>query len=156
MHDNRRNIAKIGRSFAGLTQERWAEALGYSVRTVGAWENGEQPVPSEAVIRMVDVTGQQVLAYWHLVDSAGNENQLLPDVDIVDLPQAVLALLRRLKDFDREQRVDKLIEMAEDGRIDEAERNGYDNIMQELHGIIKAAVQLQFAKGVVSDADDVC
>ena len=71
MSNKGRNIAKIGRSIAGLTQERWAEALGYSVRTVAAWELGEQQLNSEAVIRMVDVTGHQVLAYWYLVDSLG-------------------------------------------------------------------------------------
>lgn len=69
MSRDRRNIARIGRGIAGMTQERWAEALGYSVRTVAAWELGEQQISSEAVVRMVDVTGQQVLAYWYLVDS---------------------------------------------------------------------------------------
>ena len=60
MSRDRRNIARIGRGIAGMTQERWAEALGYSVRTVAAWELGEQQISSEAVVRMVDVTGQQV------------------------------------------------------------------------------------------------
>ncbi|NCB52372.1 MAG: XRE family transcriptional regulator [Clostridia bacterium] len=149
MRENCRNIAKIGRNFAGMTQERWAEALGFSVRTVAAWESGEQPLSSEAVIRMVDVTGQQVLSYWYLVDSlCAGASDLLPDVEVTALPQAVLSLMRRLRDFGRRERVDELINMAEDGRIDAGERNTYDDIMRELDNIIQAAMALRFAKEV--------
>lgn len=115
MSRDRRNIARIGRGIAGMTQERWAEALGYSVRTVAAWELGEQQISSEAVVRMVDVTGQQVLAYWYLVDSLGAPG-IIPDIEVTELPQAVLSLLRRLRDFGRKERLDDLIEIAEDGR----------------------------------------
>lgn len=153
MRENRRNIAKIGRTFAGMTQERWGEALGYSVRTVSAWESGEQPLPSEAVIRMVDVTGQQVLAYWYLVDSLGAGASLIPDVEVTALPQAVLSLMRRLRDFGRKERVDALINMAEDGRIDAGERGTYDDIMHELDDIMQAVMALRFAKEVADDAD---
>ena len=108
MSRDRRNIARIGRGIAGMTQERWAEALGYSVRTVAAWELGEQQISSEAVVRMVDVTGQQVLAYWYLVDSLGAPG-IIPDIQVTELPQAVLSLLRRLRDFGRKERLDDLI-----------------------------------------------
>lgn len=134
MSRDRRNIARIGRGIAGMTQERWAEALGYSVRTVAAWELGEQQISSEAVVRMVDVTGQQVLAYWYL--------------QVTELPQAVLSLLRRLRDFGRKERLDDLIEIAEDGKIDAHEREAYDDIMDELDDIIQAAMSLKFAKEV--------
>lgn len=145
MSNKGRNIAKIGRSIAGLTQERWAEALGYSVRTVAAWELGEQQLNSEAVIRMVDVTGHQVLAYWYLVDSLGAPG-IIPDIEVQAFPQAVLSLLRRLRDFGRKERLDELIDIAEDGRIDSAEREAYDDIMEELDAIIQAAMALRFAK----------
>ena len=145
MSGNSRNIAKIGRNIAGMTQERWAEALGYSVRTVAAWELGEQQPAGEAVIRMVDVTGHQVLAYWYLVDSLGAPG-IIPDIEVQALPQAVLSLLRRLRDFGQKERLDELIDIAEDGRIDSAEREAYDDIMEELDAIIQAAMALRFAK----------
>jgi transcriptional regulator with XRE-family HTH domain len=155
MKENRRNIAKIGRSFAGMTQERWAEALGYSVRTVAGWESGDLPISNEAVIRMVDITGQQVLAYWYLVDSLGaGSSGLIPDVEVTELPQAVLSLMRRLRDFGRRERVDELINMAEDGRIDAGERGTYDAIMHELDDIIQAAMALRFAKEVRNESDN--
>lgn len=146
MSRDRRNIARIGRGIAGMTQERWAEALGYSVRTVAAWELGEQQISSEAVVRMVDVTGQQVLAYWYLVDSTACG--IIPDIQVTELPQAVLSLLRRLRDFGRKERLDDLIEIAEDGKIDAQERESYDDIMDELDDIIQAAMSLKFAKEV--------
>lgn len=147
MSRDRRNIARIGRGIAGMTQERWAEALGYSVRTVAAWELGEQQISSEAVVRMVDVTGQQVLAYWYLVDSLGAPG-IIPDIQVTELPQAVLSLLRRLRDFGRKERLDHLIKIAEDGKIDAQERESYDDIMDELDDIIQAAMSLKFAKEV--------
>ena len=153
MSGNNRNIAKIGRNIAGMTQERWAEALGYSVRTVAAWELGEQQPAGEAVIRMVDVTGHQVLAYWYLVDSLGTQN-IIPDVEVQALPQAVLSLLRRLRDFGRKERLDELIDIAEDGRIDQTEREAYDDIMEELDAIIQAAMALRFAKEADNAVDE--
>ena len=153
MSGNSRNIAKIGRNIAGMTQERWAEALGYSVRTVAAWELGEQQSAGEAVIRMVDVTGHQVLAYWYLVDSLGTQN-IIPDVEVQALPQAVLSLLRRLRDFGRKERLDELIDIAEDGRIDQTEREAYDDIMEELDAIIQAAMALRFAKEADNAVDE--
>lgn len=130
-----------------MTQERWAEALGYSVRAVASWESGEQQLTSEAVIRMVDVTGQQVLAYWYLVDSLGAPG-LIPDVEVTELPQAVLALLRRLRDFGRKDRLDELINISEDGRIDGGERQAYEEILAELDDIVRAAMSLRFAREV--------
>ena len=62
------------------------------------------------------------------------------------LPQAVLSLLRRLRDFGRKERLDELIDIAEDGRIDSAEREAYDDIMEELDAIIQAAMALRFAR----------
>lgn len=147
MQQNRRNIAKIGRSFAGMTQERWAEALGYSVRSIGAWESGEQPLTNEAVIRMVDVTGQQVLAYWYLVDSLGDAARL-PDVEVAPLPQAVLRLLCRIKEFSDRHQTDRLMQIAEDGKIDETERTDFDQIVTELDAIVQAAMTLKFAKSL--------
>ena len=58
------------------------------------------------------------------------------------------ALLRRLRDFGRKERLDDLIEIAEDGKIDAQEREAYDDIMDELDDIIQAAMSLKFAKEV--------
>ena len=147
MIETRRNLSKLGRGYAGMTQERWAEALGYSVRTVGAWESGEQPVSAEAAVRMADVSGAQVIAYWYLVDSLGSPG-LIPDVEVTALPQAVLSLLRRLRDFGRRERVDELVAMAEDGKIGEDERPDFEAILGELDGIVRATLALRFAKEV--------
>jgi transcriptional regulator with XRE-family HTH domain len=157
MSENSRNIAQIGRKFAGMTQERWAEALGYSVRYVAGWERGEQTPPLDAVVRMVDLTGQQVLAYWYLVDQMHavipSGKSVIPDIEVKDIAQATLALLRRLQDFGRKNRVDELVEIAEDGRIDDKERADFQTILRELDDIVKAAMAVRFAKEA-SDGTD--
>lgn len=42
---------------------------------------------------------------------------------------------------------DRLLEIAEDGRIDEYERPEFDAIVDELGEIVKAAMQLRYAQG---------
>lgn len=88
-----------------------------------------------------------MLDYWYLVDSLGAPG-IIPDIQVTELPQAVLSLLRRLRDFGRKERLDDLIEIAEDGKIDAQERESYDDIMDELDDIIQAAMSLKFAKEV--------
>ena len=152
MQHNYHNISQTGRRIAGMTQERWAEALDISVESVRLYESG-RGMPSDVVVtRMVEVSGTPVLGYWHLLNKSRVAADLLPQVDTIALPQAVIQLLRRIRDFDSSHRIDRLVDIAEDGRIDQDERPDFEQITRELDGIVQAAMQLKYARGGDEDA----
>lgn len=152
MQENYRNICKIARQTAGLTQERFAEALDVSVESIRLYETGRGMPSDDVVTRMIEVSGQPVLGYWHLLNKSRIAAEILPTVGECSLPQAVIQLLVQLKDFGEKHRTDDLLTIAADGRIDAAERPVFDQIIRELEGVVQAAMTLKYAKG--DDKDD--
>ena len=73
-------------------------------------------------------------------------SELLPEVDRLPLPQAVIQLILRVQEFEARHRSQDLMQIAQDGRIDPREREIYDQIVDELEVIVQAAMQLKFAK----------
>ena len=147
MQDNCGNIYKRARATAGLTQERWAEQLGISVESVRLYESGAGLPSDDVVTRMIEVAVLPVLGYWHLMNKSRVAAEILPEVKTVPLPQAVVQLLHRIREFDEQHRVRELLSIAEDGQIDSAEREDFDGIIKELDGIVQAAMALKFSEG---------
>ena len=147
MHENYRNICRIARQNAGLTQERFAEQIDVSVESVRLYEAGKGAPSDDVVTRMIEVSGMPVLGYWHLLNKSRIAAEILPTVGECSLPQAVIQLLVQLKDFGEKHRTDELLTIAADGRIDEDERPVFDQILHELEGVVKAAMTLKYAKG---------
>ena len=140
------NIYKNARQTAGLTQERWAELLGISPEAVRQYETGKITPSDEVVLRMSEAAGMHILCYWHLLRKSRVAADILPDAEDVPLPQAVLQLLRRMRDFDRRHRLDELCQIAEDGVVDETERPDFDAIVAELMELFSAAMQVRFSQ----------
>lgn len=151
MQENYRNICKIGRTTAGMTQERWAEAIDYSVESVRLCEAGKMMPSDDVVLRMVEVSAQPVLGYWHLLNKSRMAAQILPEVESTPLPQAVIQLILRIRDFAEKHRTDKLMEIAADGRIDDMERDDFNAIVQELDAVVQAVMQLKYSEGSGND-----
>lgn len=148
MQEEYRNIYKTARKTAGLTQERWAEQLDISVESVRLYETGGGLPSDEVVVRMTEVAATlPVLGYWHLINKSRMAAKLLPEVKICELPQAVIQLICRIREFSRDNCVDELLHIAEDGRIDPEEKLHFDRIVRELDGVVQAAMTLKFAKG---------
>lgn len=63
------NIYQSARKAAGLTQERAAELLGLSVRSLADYESALRLPPNDVADRMVMVYNSQVLAVQHLRNS---------------------------------------------------------------------------------------
>lgn len=147
MQRNYGNIYKRARATAGLTQERWAEQLGISVESVRLYETGAGLPSDEVVTRMIEVAVLPVLGYWHLLTKSRVAADLLPDVPMVPLTQAVVQLLSRIREFDEQHRIRELLRIAEDGQIDAEERKDFDSIVHELDGIVQAAMALKFSEG---------
>ena len=61
MHENYRNICRIARQNAGLTQERFAEQIDVSVESVRLYEAGKGAPSDDVVTRMIEVSGMPVL-----------------------------------------------------------------------------------------------
>lgn len=144
MESDFRNIYKNARDASGLSQERWATFLGVSAESVRLYESGRGLPSDEVVARMADVAAMPVLCYWHLKLKSGVANDLLPEVEVVPLPQAVVQLLVEIKAFRAD--LDELLIIAADGLVDEPENDRFLEILDRLQALIRAAIMVHFAE----------
>ncbi|MBQ9685033.1 MAG: helix-turn-helix transcriptional regulator [Oscillospiraceae bacterium] len=136
------------RRAAGITQEKAAELLGVSVRTVANWEAGIYVPPDDAVAMMCDVYPAPTLAVEHLRASTALAAGLIPEVTQLPLAQAVAQLLYRMREFELRHRADDLLWISSNGRVDEGEESvRWAAINEELQDIVRAAIQLKYAQG---------
>lgn len=140
-----KNIYKTARQQAGLTQERAAEKLGISVESIKAYENYSRIPPSHVVDGMCIIYGAIYLAYQHNRITSG-EVKVVPEVEVLDLPRAALKLINRVLEF-ADRRQDKtLMKIAEDGKVDEAERPVFEAIVADLDELIRAAMEVKISQ----------
>lgn len=145
MQDNSRNIYKNARKYAGMTQERWAEAIGCSVESVRNYEAGTQ-IPSDEIARaMAESSSQLILCYWHICNKSSLAYDELPELDRLPLPQAVLELLVAMDEFTA--RNGDLMRVASDGRISPDEVESWAAIRAKLDAVIRAALQVKYSEG---------
>ena len=131
-------IYKTCRELAGLTQEEAAEKLCCSVRQLARYESGEQKVPDDIACRMVAIYDSRYLGIRHLCLVSRVAADLLPPVAVMDLPAAVLTLINRLTELaDRNRR---MMQIAEDNRIDEQEQADH----QEIEAIVLQVISACF------------
>lgn len=140
-----RNIYKNARKVAGLTQERWAEAMGVCTDTIRGYESGEVIPPDEVVKIMAEISGLTPLCYWHICNKSALAADTLPEVEQLPLPQAVIQLLCAINEF-KDLHGD-LLALAADGKITTNEAAAWDNIVARLDKIIRAAIQVKVAEG---------
>lgn len=139
-----RNIYKIGREDAGLTQERASELIDISVESLRAYENNIRIPPDSVVIRMIEIYDARYLAYQHLKTSAEVGRKYMPDIELKDLPMAILNLQKAVADYLKAE--DEVIDIVYDGVIDKEERPRWETILQMLDKISEAILTLKFAK----------
>lgn len=137
------NIYQQARVAAGLTQERAAEALTISVESLRLYETDRRIPPNCIVARMSDLYNTQYLIIQHVRQADDLARTLLPDTQQRPLEQVSMRLYRLVRDFVQRHRTDDLIDIAEDGRIDEKERPIFDQIMKELEDIVAAFYELR-------------
>ena len=139
------NIYKTARRYAGLTQERWAEAVGVSVDSIRTYENGSVLPADATVAAMCEISNHTALGYWHLRNKSPLAADTLPEVEQLPLPQAVVQLLCAIKDF-KDYHSD-LLEIAADGKVTTIEAAAWENIVARLDAVIRAAIQVKVAEG---------
>ena len=139
------NIYKTARIKAGKTQEGAAEAIGISVESIKAYESYSRLPPAEIVDRMCIVYDALYLAYQHNRIASG-EIKVVPEIQVLDLPRAAIQLINKVIAFADRHRDLELLQIAEDGVIDESERELFGEIVAELDGIIQAATNLKVSE----------
>lgn len=146
MQTDSRNIYKKARMTAGLTQERAAELLDISTRSLADYEAGVRMPSNGLVDGMVTVYNTQILAVQHLRNSAQAARDLIPEVDAMRLPEAVLTLVDAIYDFADDRLDRELIDIARDGVISPDERERFDRVVQKIKAITAASMVVVCAK----------
>ena len=146
MSQDKRNIYKVAREARGLTQEAAAEKLGISDSSIRAYESGQRIPPPEVVDLMVIAYDSQLLGIQHIRASAEMARSIVPDVQELRLPEAIMELLDRIYGFVDMHRDRDLLRIGKDGIIDAEERPTYDSIVHELGQIVEAAMAVRYAK----------
>lgn len=146
MQTDGRNIYKKARMAAGITQERAAEFLDISVRSLADYESGVRMPSNGLVDSMVTLYNTQILAVQHLRNSALAARDLIPEVDAMRLPEAVLTLVDAIYDFADDRLDRELIDIARDGVISPEERDRFDRVVQKIKAITAASMVVVCAK----------
>lgn len=142
MPEESMNIYKTARRAAGITQEAAAEQLGISVESVRAYETGQRIPPNDVVEQMVICYDAQRLAFQHLHETNALAARVIPDIQPRTLMESAVRLYNRLNHFSSSHSVERLLEIAEDGQIDEQERAEFDAIVAELKALIQCGMEL--------------
>lgn len=140
-----KNIYKTARQQAGITQERAAEKLGISVESIKAYESYTRLPPFDIVDAMCIIYRADYLAYFHTRIASG-QVKVVPEVEVLSLERATIGLINKVLAFADKRRDRDLLSIAEDGKIDEAERPLFNEILVELDGIIKAAMEVKISE----------
>ena len=142
MQNDCTNIYQSARKIAGLTQERAAELLGLSTRSLADYESGLRLPPNDVADRMVTAYNSQLLAVQHLRNSTQFARDLLPDIQTMALPEAVLTLVDAVYSFADDRLDRELIDIARDGVISADERDRFDRVIDKIRAITAAAIAL--------------
>ncbi len=146
MQNDCRNIYKTARQVAGLTQERAAEMLGISVRSLADYELGVRIPQNYVVDSMVTAYNSQLLGIQHLRESANMARSILPEVQEMRLPEAVLTLIDAIYDFADDRLDRELIDIARDGVIADNEKERFARIVDKIRMITAAAMVVSCAR----------
>lgn len=138
------NIYKNARVSAGLTQEKAAELLDYSPRSLGAYETGETRPSDDTVDKMIQIYNCPYLGYQHLRETTVIGSKYLPEIQRTDLAMAVLRLQKESADLEKVK--GKMVELACDGTIDDSEKSQWSGVMEEIKHVVGASMALMYAR----------
>ena len=144
MPEETRNIYKSARRSAGLTQEAAAERLGVSVESVRAYETAQRIPPNDIVERMVVCYNTQYLAYQHLHETNELMARVVPELHQRPVTQTVVALINAINRFAKTNSAERLMEIVEDGKVDEDEMHDVQEIVLLLKKLTACAMELDF------------
>lgn len=140
-------LIRLARKEAGISQEAAAPRLYMSINRLKRLESGAEDVRPGDIGRMKDLYHKPMLAEQYVSACAYEVGcSILPDVGDKPLPLAAMQLINRIYAFADRHQDRRLLQIAEDGRIDAAERADFDAIMDDLAEIVRAATELRYAQ----------
>ena len=145
------NLYQRARKATYFSQEEAAELLGLSTESMKQYESGRRTPSDDTVHRMAELYNLPWLELEHA--KATDRLGVLPDVHIQPLPTASITLANRFRRAS--DQIYTLLEIAEDGIIDERERPEFDAIVADLRETIAAAYQVIYADGAKKERPDV-
>lgn len=98
----------------------------------------------EVVLRMAEVSGMHILAYWHMLQKSRIAAAILPELNELGLPEAVLGLLIELEHFQGDG-MKKFIRIAADGKIADEEQEEYEEALLQLRELLAKGHELGYA-----------
>ena len=144
------NLYQRARKATYFSQEEAAELLGLSAESMKQYESGRRTPSDDTVHRMAELYNLPWLELEHA--KATDRLGVLPDVHIQPLPTASITLANRFRRAS--DQIYTLLEIAEDGIIDERERPEFDAIVADLRETIAAAYQVIYADGAKKERPD--
>lgn len=147
MPEEYQNIYKAARRAVGITQERAAELLCVSVRSLADYETGQRIPPGDVVDRMSTIYDNVALGIQHIRETNKLMARVVPELEERSLSEVTLRIYNRMIRFYRERKLDRLMEIAEDGKIDDTERPEHNEIISEMRDIIKSYMELDVFYG---------
>ena len=91
---------------------------------------------------MVICYDSQRLAFQHLHETNTLAARVVPQLEERSLMELALRIYNRMRRFAKEGSVDRLLDIAEDGRIDQ-ERPEFDAILADLREIVRSGLELE-------------
>ena len=143
MPEDYSNIYKIARRAAGYTQESAAEQLDISVDSVRAYETYQRTPPNEIVERMVVCFHAPQLAYQHLHETTKLVSQIIPKLEARSILEVAVRIYNQMRSFSQGACLERLMAIAEDGRVDDTEQPEFDALVKILRSIIQSSLELE-------------
>ena len=136
------SIYQQARKARGLTQEAAAELLDISDRTLAGDETGERLPGYDTVERMAAVYGAPMLVYQHVRVANALAGKIIPPMEERSLIELTLRLFNRIRRFSQNKSLERLMEIAEDNRIDGTEQADFQAILLEIQGLVQYGMEL--------------
>ncbi len=124
-----KNYYKIGRENTKLTQEKAAELLNISIRSLSDYENDKVIPNDDVVMQMVRIYKNKMLGWWHLRNTSDLARESLPD--IIELKSDPEIFLQSEFASDEIEVVQNLIKVIlADGKITSDEFEDFEKIKE--------------------------
>ena len=143
MKQEQQNIYARARAASGLSQEAAAEALELSTRSVADYEAGRVVPTNQTVAAMMEAYGTDWLGVKHVQETSRMLGVLPDELRLRDMSSATIQVVNRALLFADNFRA--LLEITEDGVIDEQERPEFDGLMAQLDDLVCAAIELKMS-----------
>ena len=99
--------------------------------------------PNDIVEQMVICYNAQHLAYQHLHETNVLISRIVPQLEQRTVLEVAVRIYNRMNNVQQLKSLDRLMAIAEDGRIDDSEREEFDTIVAELREIIQSGLELE-------------